>query len=287
MTYKFYLREIPEPFTVWRWINDHSTFQEATKDIKPKVDAGQLLTLNHKFNIDKLIESANDAVEKFGFNGWQTSNKKEPSYGGLSLVCNPDYKENVDPNAQTLGTIKNQPTEFFYSQVGNFVSLRNTYFDSYAFRHHSPCVKETGLFDFIKGFKRSPIRSRLATINSKFVSDEERKMFGWHRDETVFENLRINIPIITDDTFMFQLEKQSPVHLSVGNAYSWDTNIAHRVFPTTQEPKSRSHLVLGFSPWFDYLENEDAYVSNEFYGKKHPIDMLLEGNVHEDICGII
>jgi hypothetical protein len=44
--------------------------------------------------------------------------------------------------------------------------------------------------------------------------------------------------------------------------------------------------VLGFSPWFDYLEDEDAYVSNEFYGKVHPMDMLLGGHVHPEIVGL-
>jgi hypothetical protein len=286
MTYKFFLKEIPEPFTVWRWINDHSTMQEAIKDVSSNIDSSKLLTLNHNFNIPKIIEACNEAIDKFGYKGWQTSSRREPSYGGLSLVCNPDYKENIDANAHTLGTVKNQPTEFFYSQVGNFVSLRNTYFDSYAFRHHSPCVKETALYEFIKGFKRSPVRSRMATINSEYVSAQDRSGFGWHRDETVFENLRINIPITTDETFMFQLEKSAPEHLSIGNAYSWDTNIAHRVFPATQESKSRTHLVLGFSPWFDYLEDEDAYVSNEFYGKMHPMDMLVGGHVHSGINGL-
>lgn len=287
MTYRFYLKEIPKPYTVWRWINDHSTLQEAIKDTKSHTYTTKLLRLNHNFNIPSLIESCKEAIDKFGYKGWQTSNRREPSYGGLSLVCNPDYIEDVDPNAHTLGTVKNQPTEFFYSQVGNFVSLRNTYFDSYAFRHNSPCVKETGLYNFIKGFKRSSIRSRLAIINAEYVNEEDRKMFGWHRDETVFENLRINIPIVTDETFMFQLEKQPSEHLHLGNAYSWDTNIAHRVFPTTQESKSRTHLVLGFSPWFDYIEDEDAYVSNEFYGKMHPMDMLIGGHVYPGINGII
>lgn len=287
MTYKFYVQDIPEPFTVWRWINDHCPLQEAIKDTKTDIDASQLLTLKHKFNVKKLIQSCREANEKFGYKGWQTANGREKSYGGLSLVYNPDYIENVNPNAHTLGTVKNQPTEFFYSQVNNFVSLRNTYFDSYAFRKHSPCVTQTGLYKFITSFKRSPIRSRLATINAEFVNPEERKMFGWHRDETVFENLRINIPIETDETFMFQIEKTKPEHLSVGQAYSWDTNIPHRVFPTTQEKKSRTHLVLGFSPWFDYLEQDDSYISNEFFGKKHPMNMLLDGDVHKDIKGII
>ena len=101
----------------------------------------------------------------------------------------------------------------------------------------------------------------------------------------MFENLRINIPIQTDETFLFELLNHKPVHLNYGDIYSWDTNIAHRVFPTTAENRSRIHVVLGFSPWFDYNAEEDSWTANEFFGKMHPIDMLINGYVHKDITG--
>ena len=73
------------------------------------------------------------------------------------------------------------------------------------------------------------------------------------------------------------------MYLSPGNLYSWDTNVPHRVFPTTVESKTRIHVVFGFCPWFDYNEEEDAFISNEFYGCVHPFDMLLEGHIHPQI----
>jgi hypothetical protein len=85
---------------------------------------------------------------------------------------------------------------------------------------------------------------------------------------------------------MFQILNKPSEHLYYGNVYSWDTNIAHRVYPTTEEDSTRVHLVLGFSPWFDYIEEEDCWVSNEFYGKMHPHDMLANGYIHEKITGI-
>ena len=109
--------------------------------------------------------------------------------------------------------------------------------------------------------------------------------FSPEYEKTVFENLRINIPIKTDETFMFQLLGKPPEHLEYGNMYSWDTNLAHRVFPTTDDVNRRVHLVLGFSPWFDYNEEEDSWTSNEFFGELHPIDMLLNGHVHDSITG--
>jgi hypothetical protein len=283
--YKFYVKDIPDPYPIWKWIQNNTNISKHIQYLKPSVDSSNLLTLTHGFNIPDIIDSTLDAVDKYGFKGWRSSLGEEKQYGGLSLTFNPEYAEDCDPNQQTLGTDKNLPTQFFYGQAQNFSTVRNTYFDSLGFRKLSPCVLNTGLKDIINGFKRSIIRSRIGIINSQYVSDEMRPRFLWHRDETVFENLRINVPIKTNETFMFEIEGQKPTHLKLGNLYSWDTNISHRVFPTTTEPSARIHLVFGFCPWFDYLPDDDAYVSNEFYGEVHPFDMLVNGHVHEKITG--
>lgn len=286
MKYKFYVSEIPEPYPIWEYIRANTNINDYYKSMSPTVDASNLLTLKHDLDLELLFQASEEMQEKYGYKGWLTKTGESQSYGGLSLVYNPDLKEEVDLNQQTLGTRVNNRNEFFWSQTSKFDSVKNTYFDSYAFRKLAPCVTETSMYDFIKGFKRHKLRSRLATINSKYVLPKYRNVFGWHKDEYVFENLRINIPIKTDETFLFQILNKPATHLSIGNAYSWDTNIAHRVFPTTDDDTSRTHLVLGFSPWFDYNEEEDSFTSNEFYGEMHPIDMLISGHVHEKITGL-
>lgn len=286
MKYKFYVKEVPDPYTVWNWIQKNTNIDYYIKKLKSNVDSTKLLTLNHQFDISKLSKIVISTIKQYGFKGWRTSLGEAKHYGGLSLTYNPDYSETCDLSQQTLGTEKNLPSQFFYGQVENFNSTRNTYFDCYGFRKFAPCVAETELKEIISSFKRSIVRSRIGVINSKYVTDDMRSQVGWHRDETVFENLRINVPLKTDDTFMFELEGHRPEHLALGNMYSWDTNIPHRVFPTTSEPRHRVHLVFGFSPWFDYIEEEDAFVSNEFYGEMHPIDMLINGHIHDKIYGL-
>ena len=286
--YKFYLQDIPDTYSIWSWIKKHTDVVEKFNQLTCSVDTSKLLRLKHSIDINEVQEACKDAIEKFGFNNWQNNTGGGNAYGGLSLVYNPDYVDKtIDINAHTLGTKQNSPTQFFYGRTENFNSIRDTYFDSYSFRFYSPCVTESKLNNVLKNFKRSPIRSRLATIQSEFVPDTYRAKFGWHKDEPVFENLRINIPITTDDTYLFQLDKGSPVHLDIGDMYSWDTHLPHRVFPTTSEQKTRTHLVLGFSPWFDYNAEDDSFTSNEFYGKMHPIDMLISGHVHNKINGIL
>jgi hypothetical protein len=285
MKYKFYVKQIPDPFSIWRWIRDHSNIENIISKMAPAASPDELINLNHSLDIDSLSSTTLTVLDQYGYKGWRGATGEAKEYGGLSLVMNPDYTEHCDLNQQTLGTDKNLPTQFFYGQFENFSTLRNSYYDSYAFRKPAPCVAETKLLDFVQSFKRSHVRSRIGVINSKYVSDESRKSFNWHRDELVFENTRINIPIKTDNTFMFEIKGKPPTHLEYGNMYSWDTNIAHRVFPTTTENTSRVHLVLGFSPWFDYNSEEDAWISNEFYGEMHPLDMLVQGHFHDSIIG--
>ena len=286
MQHKFYVKDIPDLFSTWQWIKQNTDIVQLASGMTPSVDATHLINLKHSFDINKLATATMDSLDRFGFYGWRTDTSDANDYGGMSLAYNPDYIEDCNPNQQTLGTSKNNNNEFFYGQVGKFKSIRNSYFDTYAFRHYPPCVSETGLCDFLDGFKRSAVRGRVAVINSKFVPKEKRDAFGWHKDETVFENLRINIPIKTDNTYMFQLKGQQPEHLVYGNMYSWDTFLPHRVFPTTTNPTRRVHLVLGFSPWFDYIKEEDVWISNEFFGVMHPIDMLVNGHIHESINGL-
>lgn len=286
MKYKFYVGDIPEPYPIWRYIRENTNITDYYESMTPSVDASDLLTLKHDLDLNLLFEAVDEMQTKFGFKGWLSASGESKDYGGLGLVYNPDYKEAVDLNQQTLGTRTNQLNEFYYGQIGKFNSIKNTYFDSYAYRKLAPCVTETKMKDFMDGFKRHKLRSRLATINSKYVPVNRRQSYGWHKDEYVFENLRINIPIKTDETFLFQIVDKPSTHLSVGNAYSWDTNIPHRVYPTTGEDRSRTHLVLGFSPWFDYDDEEDSFTSNEFYGELHPIDMLISGHVHDKITGL-
>jgi hypothetical protein len=290
MGYKFYIKDIPDTYTVWGWILKNTDIKKHQMLMKPKsvTDPTKLLTLKHDFDIPALIKSVTEMSDSYGYNGWQSAEGNSPAYGGLSLVYNPNFADKeVDINSQTLGSINNNVGKFVYAQTENFTTIKNTYYDSYAFRKLAPCVTETAFNDFATSFERSMIRSRLAVINSKYVPENERARFGWHRDELVFENLRINIPIETDETFMFEITGSVPEHLAIGNAYSWDTNVIHRVFPTTEETKSRTHLVFGFSPWFDYNAQEDAWESNEFYGKMHPLDMLVSGNIHSKITGLV
>lgn len=279
---KFYISECPDNSSVFSWLSENTNFQEAVRDIQTSFKFKTLIDIPHRLDIDQIVNNTISALDKFGIKGWQTTKGESKAYGGLSMTYNPDLAESVDPNQNTLGTKTNKPDMFYYGSTEKFSSIRNTYFDSYGFRKLSPCITGTELKNLINGFNLSLTRSRIGVLDADY-HDKVGEEFLWHKDETVFENLRINIPIDTDPSFMFQIENTEPMHLELGKIYTWDTHLAHRVYATKKSVKKRTHLVLGFSPWFDYLENEDAYVTNSFFGKVHPFDIILQGLAHPDI----
>lgn len=276
---KFFVKDCPAHLSLFQWIYEQSDFATAINDVAASAPVDDVIELPHKIDIPSLVKDTLSALEMFGIKGWQTTLGQSRAYGGLSMVYNPDLIDTLDPNQNTLGTSVNAPDQFYYSNTENFRSIRNTYFDSYGFRKLSPCIADTNLKNFIEGFSLSPTRSRIAVLDAEYY-DKVGEEFLWHKDETIFENLRINIPIKTDESFLFQLENKMPMHLSVGKLYTWDTNLPHRVYSTKKTEFKRIHLVLGFSPWVDYDSDDDSFSTNQFFGKVHPFDILLNGHAH-------
>jgi hypothetical protein len=105
----------------------------------------------------------------------------------------------------------------------------------------------------------------------------------------VFENLRVNIHVQDSDAHRIQIMRSDRMPIgpadpamathrfSAGYGYSWDTNMPHRACAVKHGATDRAAVVLGFSPWFDLVDGE--WVPNEFFGKKHPLQMLLDGDV--------
>lgn len=276
---KFYVKDCPEDQTIFQWIGSNTQIKDAYKDVTCSVPVDDWISIPHKLDVNQLIQETKNCLEANGFKGWQTSRGDAKAYGGLSLVYNPDLKEKKDPNQSTLGTTVNPPEDFYWASTKRFDSIKHTYFDSYGFRKLSPAVENSKLKDFIKSFRLSPTRGRIAVLDAGY-HDKVGEEFLWHKDEPVYENLRLNIPLIGDESFLFQVEGKDPITTPVGNIYTVDTHLSHRVFATSKKEFKRIHLVLGFSPWLDYLEDEDAYVVNDFFGKIHPIDLFFKNIAH-------
>lgn len=164
-------------------------------------------------------------------------------------------------------------------------SQKNTYHDTYSFNHLTPAAKYKSIGEISNKFKRSIVRSRLATLNThkgNIESNNKFKEYTWHRDCSWFRELRFNISVTAkgdEHTIQFVNDDGPTKVFKPGNAYVWDTDIPHAHSSRKPTDYDRINLIYAVSPWFDYDAENDSWLPNEFCQKKHPLDMLLDGDI--------
>lgn len=283
---KFYVDDVPDELSIFGYIKSQLTDWDQAIEIVPKRNyKSQLQFRIEDFDSCSILNSVYDAFRIYGEHGWKNTNGQSKDYTGFSLVYNPYHREHSDAHSSTLGTHHNSPSEFFYAATKHHNALKNSYFDTLGFCIPTPASQHASLGKFLSRRKRTMIRGRCSSINGAEYIDHPN--LGWHKDEIIFQNLRINIPLVTADHYFFQMQDNDPVHLDIGYAYSWDTNIAHRVYNTIKSNDRRIHLVIGMSPWLDYDPTDFSWSTNEFYGIKHPFDMLVDGDVFSGLNYVV
>ncbi|MGV2895791.1 hypothetical protein ACNPPY_08335 [Achromobacter sp. AGC78] len=288
------VKEAPEALTIVQHLKEQTSFSQASSALNDRTSS-ELLAIPLPEDLYKdLQDAAHEVIDTYGLHGWLSAEGRHHnhSYQSLSLVYNPDMQDPGvhDVHQATLGTSLNPISEFFYNSVQHHRSLKNSYFDSYGFRVRTPAAKVGALGKFLDECGLKLIRSRLSVLIGERGATTDF-MDGWHRDEPVFENLRLNIPLTSDPAYRLQIEheKDKPQmdsdtmtehFLSPGYAYTFNTNIPHRVYVKEPSNTPRIHLVLGFSPWFDHNDDHDLWKANTHFGKTHPFDLLRNGQLH-------
>jgi hypothetical protein len=166
------------------------------------------------------------------------------------------------------------------------LNKKNSHFDTLGLVYRTPASQYKSLGTFLNSFKRTMVRTAIRIIYSEHegpVGDDRYAGVTWHKDEAMTCNLRINIPIVTHPDYVLEQQGSDPRHLEAGYGYSWDTNTSHRAYALTRTAPPRIHIMLGFSCWWDFDEKKSTWTSNKFAGKKHPMDMLFDGDVIEGI----
>lgn len=254
-----------------------------------------LLKLTIKdFDLEQLVNDTVASMEQFGSWNYRLGMhegqvKHDAGYGGIGLTYNPthneldgtDIHEQVQGNPRPAQGVKNPFSSLTVDKTQQY-AVKNSHYDTYGLSYRTPASRHGYLGSFLDRCQRTMVRSAVRIIyaeNEGPVGEDRYAGVTWHRDEPMFENLRVNIPLVTDPIFVLEQQGHAPVHLEAGYAYSWDTNILHRAYATKKEPKHRIHLMLGFSCWWDFDENAGTWTQNEYFGKMHPKDMLASGLV--------
>jgi hypothetical protein len=295
MNLRLCIRDLPESTSIFRNVATRPDFVAACAAVKSHRPVRGLLACRLPEGLLRALRAAaRRAIDSHGLHGWLSHEGRndDDAYVSLSLTYNPDLEDPGvrDVHQSTLGSSVNQLTEFYYGNVRRFRKLKHSYFDTYGFRRLTPAAKTGALGEFLGQCGLSLVRSRLSVLRGSH-GEAGSFEFGWHRDEPVFENLRVNIPLVSHRSFRLQLERErdqpdpasatmSTHYLAPGSAYTFDTHRPHRVFAAAPCDVERVHLVLGFAPWFRYDARVDAWEPNEFYGRVHPFDIVRSGGLH-------
>lgn len=274
-------------------------FRKST--LAPRLEYPPLLKFNiGNFDNALILKSVNEALSLYGQWNYRIGEtdtgdiKVDNGYGGIGLTYNPNHVDGseIDIHQQVQGNHKpgakglegKNPFTMLSAVEKRQHSRKNTHYDTYGMCYRTPASKSGELGTFLNTFKRTMVRSAVRVIYADQigqVGDDQLAGVRWHRDEPFFENLRVNIPLLTNPLFVLEQEGHAPYHLEAGYAYTWDTNTLHRAYATarTEVPMQRIHLMLGFSCWWDFDEQTGEWSQNEFFNKKHPLDMLADGDV--------
>ena len=225
---------------------------------------------------DYLLKQTKKLENLVGLQGWKVRGKECKDYKGISLTYNEDFNESdTSVYHQTLGMFKMQNSYSKNVGGGDVVNKKNSYYDTYGFRHIHDCVYDLykSLFDKING----PIsRGRISYFYPHLRDPYDDR--GWHIDEDPTKLCRINIPLQTNSNHIirmkgddgygnsFEMEK----HFEVGKAYIWNTKIPHEVtfMEKTSDMTPRIHMVIGFLPWLNYNKDMDCFWHSDNYGKQ-------------------
>lgn len=223
---------------------------------------------------DILLKSVLSIKNQVGLQGWKNIKGESNHYRGFSLTYNPTFfDKDQSMYHQSWGSNLLMQNYGRKNGLGNHSFIKNTYYDSYGFRS-TPSIITQELHYLFNKFTCSLVRSRVAFLNLHKCPINDT---GWHVDEPPYHLFRVNIPLQTSEEYILEIKGSDEFgnrldlskHLTVGNAYIWNTRIPHRV--CINKPclnlDDRIHMVLGFSPWFDYVGAEDAFVKSKLHGQ--------------------
>lgn len=277
--------EVPDNTTIEKFIRNQTDINKHIENLKS--DKPDYLSLPIQFSIESLKNNVSNSLKDIASYSFEYKGREErfESYVSTSLTYNSRAIDNLsnDPHQSGLGSkLYSEGSSNFYEATS---AQKNTYADTYSYVERTPLAHCSEVKKILDSFERTLIRSRISIIKSG-ASESTGLKYLWHKDESVFMNLRVNIPIESNENYVIQIideqKTDSEIHefqLIPGNAFVYDTQKLHRPLCKMLNSTDRVNMICGVSPWFDYKVEQRAWVSNEYFGELHPFDMFLQAKI--------
>lgn len=277
--------EVPQNITIEKFIRHLTDINKHIENLKSTQP--DYLSLSIDTPIDTLKKDLLLALKEINSYSFEYKGREEKfeSYVSTSLTYNPQAIDNIshDPHQSGLGSkLYSEGSSDFYEAS---MAQKNTYADTYSYFKRTPLSHRGEIKNLLDSFERTLIRSRISIIKSGLSESTDLK-YLWHKDESIFLNLRINIPIQSNENYVIQMIDDQRAdaeiiefELKTGKAFIYDTQKLHRPLCKNLNATDRINMICGVSPWFDYHNEQNAWISNEYYGEMHPFDMFMQGKI--------
>lgn len=278
---KFNFSDCPEDLSMIEYISNKNAFLQSaeSKFTFYEIKLSDIGWPTADEILNSVLQTKNDIGN---LEGWRKQQSESSYYKGFSLAYNSDF---IDTERsiffQSMGAFELEQSFSKSLSVARFKQIKNSYYDTYAFREISPLIANNfkSLFSKI-AFSISRSRAAFLYGGEDCLPDK----INLHKDEFSNQLLRVNIPLQTSEDYVLEINgtdengnsNRMIKHLKKGYVYIWNTRIPHRVYCNSLTPfeKERIHLVLGLVPWFDFTDNYRAIASSKSYG--HDIKQLIE-----------
>lgn len=228
-------------------------------------------------NTSNLLEGYNKLAEKVQPIQWRST--VQDGLRAISLTCDPTSDDkDYDCCGDTYYT--KYSTTRYYTAVEEDENqyFKGGYMDGLRYSELTPKVQSIPeLKEFFDGFKVPVVRSTARTIRGGYAKKANFKG-GYHTDGDGFQYLRLNICLTSDKYVGLQYENELPFFMSAGDQYVIMSHVMHRACVLASQSFLRTHFVIDVVPWFDF--NDGVWTPNEFFGKKHPFDMIKDGDIY-------
>lgn len=233
------------------------------------------------YNQVQLASECDQLREEVGFVPWRST--AGDALVGMSThydpqlpVCDRHVGSFGHPRYQSAG-----PVDYFKLPAKELPQARRAdYLDILGFRRVCPAVAAKREFmRVLSGFKVPVVRGTIRVIDGSKAFPSQDNEAGMHVDANPCQAMRINLSVHTSDDFGLQYQGCDPLISSSGEHRIVCTDFKHRAWIGQRSKLERVHFVFDVLPWLDYDASRDAYSLNEFFGQKHPYDMVIDGNI--------
>jgi len=269
-------KDCPDTKTVIEFIKSQVNWTDAVNSVNHLDFNPKDLFIKTISNHSDILTEVNFLYNKVGKVFWRSQDSRE--LFGLSLSYNPD----TDPQEWKFGSF-GHPRYRRYSKYDYFdkpqidqpQSLKHDYLDSYGFRKFLPELEQCpALLTLLNSFSLPVVRVTARTIDGGCCYPTNTPNGGMHKDDPVFEMIRINVCLSNNGNFGLQYEGSEPIFTNPGDIYAINSDVNHRVYVNKLSYFKRTHLVIGLCPWVNYNSDEDVWYLNKYFGKIHPLDLV-------------